>query len=64
MVINVAIFFALGKQIEEQFGSINLVLIFISTAFAGAVAFQAFLLQEIPCQWLVPVEVYLGFFDF
>ena len=42
MVINAAIFFALGKQIEEQFGSINLVLIFISTAIAGAVAFQLF----------------------
>ena len=42
MVINVAIFFALGKQIEEQFGLINLVLIFISTAIAGAVAYQLF----------------------
>ena len=42
MVINVAIFFALGKQIEEQFGSINLALIFISTAIAGAVAYQLF----------------------
>ena len=42
MVINVAIFFALGKQIEEQLGSINLILIFISTAIAGAVAYQVF----------------------
>ena len=42
MVINVAIFFALGKQIEEQFGSINLAVIFISTAIAGAVAYQLF----------------------
>ena len=42
MVINVAIFFALGKQIEEQLGSINLALIFISTAIAGAVAYQLF----------------------
>ena len=42
MVINVAIFFALGKQIEEQLGSINLILIFISTAIAGAVAYQLF----------------------
>ena len=42
MVINVAIFFALGKQIEEQFGSINLALIFISTAIAGAAAYQLF----------------------
>ena len=42
MIINVAIFFALGKQIEEQLGSINLILIFISTAIAGAVAYQLF----------------------
>ena len=42
MAINVAIFFALGKQIEEQLGSINLILIFISTAIAGAVAYQLF----------------------
>ena len=28
MIINVAIFFALGKQIEEQLGPINLTLIF------------------------------------
>ena len=42
MVINVAIFFALGKQIEEQLGPINLTLIFISTAIAGAVAYQLF----------------------
>ena len=42
MLINVAIFFALGKQIEEQLGSINLILIFISTAIAGAVAYQLF----------------------
>ena len=42
MLINVAIFFALGKQIEERLGSINLILIFISTAIAGAVAYQLF----------------------
>ena len=42
MIINVAIFFALGKQIEEQLGPINLTLIFISTAIAGAVAYQLF----------------------
>jgi len=42
MAINVAIFFALGKQIEEQLGSLNLILIFISTAIAGAVAYQLF----------------------
>ena len=40
MIINVTIFFALGKQIEEQLGAINLILIFISTAIAGAVAYQ------------------------
>ena len=40
MIINVAIFFALGKQIEEQLGAINLILIFISTSIAGAVAYQ------------------------
>ena len=40
MIINVAIFFALGKQIEEQLGTINLILIFISTSIAGAVAYQ------------------------
>ena len=40
MIINVAIFFALGKKIEEQLGAINLILIFISTSIAGAVAYQ------------------------
>ena len=40
MIINVAIFFALGKQIEEQLGAINLILIFISTSIAGAAAYQ------------------------
>ena len=40
MIVNVAIFFAIGKQIEEQLGAINLVLIFISTSIAGAVAYQ------------------------
>ena len=40
MIINVIIFFALGKQIEEQLGAINLILIFISTSIAGAVAYQ------------------------
>ena len=40
MIVNVAIFFALGKQIEEQLGAINLILIFISTSIAGAVAYQ------------------------
>ena len=40
MVINVAIFFALGKQIEEQLGAVNLILIFISTSIAGAAAYQ------------------------
>ena len=40
MIINVAIFFALGKQIEEQLGAINLMFIFISTSIAGAAAYQ------------------------
>ena len=40
MIINVAIFFALGKQIEEQLGSVNLIFIFISTSIAGAAAYQ------------------------
>ena len=40
MIINVVIFFALGKQIEEQLGAVNLILIFISTSIAGAAAYQ------------------------
>lgn len=40
MIINVAIFFALGKQIEEQLGTINLMFIFLSTSIAGAAAYQ------------------------
>ena len=40
MIINVAIFFALGKQIEEQLGTINLIFIFLSTSIAGAAAYQ------------------------
>ena len=40
MIINVAIFFALGKQIEEQLGAVNLILIFISTSITGAAAYQ------------------------
>ena len=40
MIINVAIFFALGKQIEEQLGAVNLIFIFISTSIAGAAAYQ------------------------
>ena len=40
MIINVAIFFALGKQIEEQLGAINLIFIFLSTSIAGAAAYQ------------------------
>ena len=39
-LINVAILFALGKQIEEQVGMINFILIFVSTAITGAVAYQ------------------------
>ena len=40
MIINVAIFFAFGKQIEEQLGTINLMFIFLSTSIAGAAAYQ------------------------
>ena len=40
MIINVAIFFALGKQIEEQLGAVNLIFIFLSTSIAGAGAYQ------------------------
>ena len=40
MIINVAILFALGKQIEERVGMINFILIFVSTAIIGAVAYQ------------------------
>ena len=40
MIINVAILFALGKQIEEREGMINFILIFVSTAITGAVAYQ------------------------
>ena len=40
MIINVAIFFALGKQIEEQLGAVNLILIFLATSIAGAAAYQ------------------------
>ena len=40
MIINVAILFALGKQIEGRVGMINFILIFVSTAITGAVAYQ------------------------
>ena len=40
MITNVAILFAFGKQIEEQVGLINFILIFISTAIAGSVTYQ------------------------
>ena len=40
MIINVTILFALGKQIEEQVGMINFILLFVSTAITGAVAYQ------------------------
>ena len=40
MIINVAILFALGKQIEDRVGTINFILIFVSTAITGAVAYQ------------------------
>ncbi len=40
MIINVAILVALGKQIEEQVGIVNFILIFVSTAITGAVTYQ------------------------
>jgi len=63
MVINVAIFFALGKQIEEQLGPINLTLIFISTAIAGAVAYQLFA-SENPVPMVGASGGVFGFFGF
>jgi membrane associated rhomboid family serine protease len=63
MVMNVVIFFALGKQIEEQVGSINLVLIFISTAIAGAVAYQLFALGN-PVPMVGASGGVFGFFGF
>ena len=63
MAINVAIFFALGKQIEEQLGSINLILIFISTAIAGAVAYQLFA-SENPVPMVGASGGVFGFFGF
>ena len=46
MIINVAIFFALGKQIEEQLGAINLIFIFLSTSIAGAAAYQILFVES------------------
>ena len=63
MVINVAIFFALGKQIEEQLGPINLTLIFISTAIAGAAAYQLFA-SENPVPMVGASGGVFGFFGF
>ena len=63
MIINVAIFFALGKQIEEQLGPINLTLIFISTAIAGAVAYQ-FFASENPVPMVGASGGVFGFFGF
>ena len=63
MVINVAIFFALGKQIEVQFGSINLTFIFVSTAIAGAVAYQVFA-SENPVPMVGASGGVFGFFGF
>ena len=63
MIINVAIFFALGKQIEEQLGPINLTLIFISTAIAGAAAYQLFA-SENPVPMVGASGGVFGFFGF
>ncbi len=63
MVMNVAIFFALGKQIEEKSGSINLILIFISTAVAGAVAYQL-VASENPAPMVGASGGVFGFFGF
>ncbi len=63
MVINVAIFFALGKQIEEQLGMINFILIFVSTAIAGAVAYQV-LASGNPAPMVGASGGVFGFFGF
>ena len=63
MIINVAILFALGKQIEGQVGSINFILIFVSTARAGAVAYQ-FLASGNPSPMVGASGGVFGFFGF
>ncbi len=63
MIVNVAILFALGKQIEEQVGMINFILIFVSTAVAGAVAYQI-LASENPAPMVGASGGVFGFFGF
>ena len=63
MIVNVAILFALGKQIEEQVGMINFILIFVSTAVIGAVAYQI-LASENPAPMVGASGAVFGFFGF
>ena len=63
MIVNVAILFALGKQIEEQVGMINFILIFVSTAVIGAVAYQI-LASENPSPMVGASGGVFGFFGF
>ena len=63
MIVNVAILFALGKQIEEQVGMINFILIFASTAVIGAVAYQI-LASENPAPMVGASGGVFGFFGF
>ena len=63
MLTNVAILFALGKQIEEQVGLINFILIFISTGIAGAVAYQILALGS-PAPMVGASGGVFGFFGF
>ena len=63
MIVNVAILFALGKQIEEQVGMINFILIFVTTAVIGAVAYQI-LASENPAPMVGASGGVFGFFGF
>ena len=63
MIINVAILFALGKQIEERVGMINFILIFASTAITGAVAYQI-LASGNPAPMVGASGSVFGFFGF
>ena len=63
MIVNVAILFALGKQIEEQVGMINFILIFVTTAVMGAVAYQI-LASENPAPMVGASGGVFGFFGF
>ena len=63
MIVNVAILFAFGKQIEEQVGMINFILIFVTTAVIGAVAYQI-LATENPAPMVGASGGVFGFFGF